>query len=82
MVSSGIVERPSGTRETPARTTSSGGRPVIVVPSMLAEPASGRTSPARVRMSVDFPAPFAPMTAVTSPRGTERLTASRARTGP
>ena len=73
-VSSGTVERPSGTRATPIRTTSSALRPVSP-PVERADPILGLTSPASVRMSVDLPAPFAPITAVTcraAPRGRRR----------
>ena len=82
-VSSGTVERPSGTRATPIRTMSSALWPVMqLAVELAAARVAGFTSPARVRMSVDLPAPLAPMTAVTSPRGTSSETCDSAWTGP
>ena len=39
----------------------------IVLPSSAIEPWSGGVAPARIFISVDFPAPFSPQTASTRP---------------
>ncbi len=49
-------------------------------PSISIEPLSGFTSPERMRMSVDFPAPFSPTSAWTSPRRRSSETPCSART--
>ncbi len=81
-VSSGTVDRPSGHERHAHADDVLGLVPGETVPSRVAVPDAGLTSPARVRMRVDLPAPFAPMTAVTSPRGTSRDTCDSAWTGP
>src|SRR5436305_2078118 len=50
------------------------------LPSTKICPTSGVCTPARIFMSVLLPAPFSPMTATTSPRPSDRLTAVSART--
>src|SRR5262249_49941867 len=47
---------------------------------MRMRPASGRTRPERIPMSVDFPAPFSPSRQWTSPRRTLNVTSSFAST--
>ena len=59
--------------------------PVTVIasratPSTRIEPALGATTPPRIFISVDLPAPFSPTRPMTSPGATERLTSSRATT--
>jgi len=58
---------PSGTREQPLARILSGLAPVMSSPFSVTLPETGFTSPARAHRSVDFPAPFAPMIATTSP---------------
>ena len=49
-------------------------------PSVRIVPESGATTPPSTFISVDLPAPFSPTRPMTSPRSTERLTASSATT--
>src|SRR5947199_159811 len=51
----------------PTRRTASGSPNGSGCPSSRASPASGTTAPPRILMSVDFPAPFSPSSAWTSP---------------
>src|SRR5687768_14944253 len=51
-------------------------------PLTLAEPDVGEMKQVRMRMVVDFPAPFGPRNPTTSPRFTSKLIFSRARTAP
>ncbi|GAA0932041.1 hypothetical protein GCM10009560_37430 [Nonomuraea longicatena] len=46
--------------------------------SRRTRPRSGRWSPFRILMRVDFPAPFSPMSALTRPGGKSRVTSRRA----
>ena len=50
------------------------------VPSVRIVPESGATTPPSTFISVDLPAPFSPTSPTTSPRATDRLTASSATT--
>ena len=47
-------------------------------PSMRITPSLGSTTPPRIFIRVDLPAPFSPISARTSPRSTRRLTRSSA----
>src|SRR5512137_632199 len=49
-------------------------------PAKRSSPASGRTAPLRILSKVDFPAPFSPTIAWTSPDRTSRSTPARAST--
>ena len=73
----GKIRRPSGTRVRPWRTTSWElfGRGL---PSKRIEPESAAFAPAIVLRRVDFPAPFAPITATISPAPTRSETPDRA----
>ena len=51
-----------------------------VTPSMSMLPRSGSTTPPRIFISVDLPAPFSPTRPITSPGATARLTSSSATT--
>ncbi len=62
-----------------ARRSSREERPVISTPSRRIRPADGSTSRLTQRIRVLFPAPEGPMTATTSPAGTDRSMPSRAR---
>ena len=53
---------------------------VISTPSIQTEPPVGRSSPARMCMSVDLPEPDGPMIAVKRPRSNPSVTPSRAST--
>ena len=53
---------------------------VISVPSISTVPEVGRSSPARMCMSVDLPEPEGPMIAVRRPAGTSSETSRRAST--
>src|SRR6476660_4916088 len=64
----------------PAMRASWGVRNWTVLPSRIISPESGRYAPARIFMSVLFPAPFSPMKACTSPGQIRRSTFLRART--
>ncbi len=81
-MSSVITPRPSGTWVSPRDDIASAGTRDRSVPSSRTVPRSARTSPETVRSSVVFPAPLAPSTAVTFPRGAVKDTPSSARTGP
>src|SRR6478752_2350040 len=81
-VSSVMTPRPSGTWAIPRPGISSGAVRVSSRPSYVALPDCARTSPVMVRSSVVLPAPLAPSTAVTSPRGAVKETSLRARTAP
>ena len=61
--------RPSGTIATPAARICSGRRRVRSASPIVTVPEVGRSTPPTVRTSVDFPAPFGPSRAVTSPGG-------------
>src|SRR5215510_1140306 len=52
------------------------------IPSIATVPASGRWTPSRMRMRVDFPAPFSPTSAWISPAVTLKLTSSSAVVAP
>src|SRR4051794_37526633 len=77
-----MTPRPSGTCAIPSLGISSAGVRVSSWPSYVALPDWARTSPVIVRSSVVLPAPLAPSTAVTSPRGAVKVTSRRARTAP
>src|SRR5437868_6204434 len=51
-------------------------------PSMITAPESGRTNPAIMFISVDFPQPEGPTTATNSPSPTVKLTSSTTGSGP
>ncbi|MNC41108.1 hypothetical protein D3C75_898590 [compost metagenome] len=53
---------------------------LTLFPSKMISPSSGRYTPERIFMSVDFPAPFSPSKAWTSPRRKLKLTLLSART--
>ena len=55
-------------------------RVVMSVPAMLTRPAVGRSSPARMCISVDFPDPDGPITAVSRSDATSRETPRSAST--
>src|SRR5215207_256199 len=55
-----------------------GGRLVASSPRMVTSPASGDSSPAITRRSVDLPLPLGPSSAVSDPLGIARETLSRA----
>jgi hypothetical protein len=76
------MPRPSGTRTTPRRTTSSTASPPSEAPANVIEPRAGRTTPMIAFISVLLPAQFEPTRATISPSATERLTPSSARTTP
>ena len=50
----------------------------VSYPQMRAVPDVLRTSPARILMMVDLPAPFGPSSPKNDPRGIPRFTASKA----
>ena len=52
------------------------------VPASVTEPSVAVTSPVIVRATVDFPAPFDPISATTAPAGTLNDTSKSARYGP
>ena len=58
----------------PARAMCSGARPLITSPAKLTVPLAGGAMPMIVFKVEDFPAPFRPSSAVTSPARTSRLT--------
>src|SRR4030042_2465134 len=62
----------------PARGDASGLKDGITLPPTRNDPWSGARAPARIFMRVDFPAPFSPTTACTSPLPTAKLTPRRA----
>src|SRR5690348_12353980 len=51
-------------------------------PLRMIVPPSGACTPVRIFTSVDLPAPFSPISAVTQPAGSSRLARSSARTPP
>ncbi len=55
-------------------------RPVNSVPASVTVPLVGRSSPARMCISVDFPEPDGPMIALKPPAANATLTPSSART--
>src|SRR6185503_12678454 len=57
-------------------------RRVTSTPSMVTRPARGRTSPESTPNNVVLPAPLGPTRPTVVPRGTVRLTLSRATTPP
>src|SRR3954471_16423528 len=63
---------------TPAAIAARGVSNVTSVPSKRSRPSSGPWSPERTRSSVDFPAPFSPINASTSPERISSETSSRA----
>ena len=67
---------------TPRSSASRGERSVTSSPSSSSRPASGASTPATIRPSVDLPAPFSPTSAWIDPRATLSDTASSARTAP
>ena len=69
-------------RPIPFRMIRWGSIPVIGSPSNTTSPESGLSSPVMTLKSVDFPAPFGPMTARISPFATERETSWSARRPP
>ena len=56
------------------------GEPGPSTPPMRIVPLSGATTPPRIFISVDLPAPFSPISASTSPFATDTLTWLTART--
>ena len=60
------ISRPSGTCTIPARTIACGAQPERSRPSNTTCPVAG-TRPEIAASVLDFPAPFAPMSAVTAP---------------
>ena len=85
-LSSTLIEaktpRPSGTRQMPARTLRSTGRPVMGAPLKRISPAVGGLMPSTVCSSVVLPAPLAPISTTISPRNTSRLASFSAFTCP
>ena len=59
-----------GTYPTPARATSSGGRPVMSRSPTRTRPAEGRITPHKDLSRVDLPEPFGPTTDATVPAAT------------
>ena len=72
--SSGNTCLPSGTSARPRGAILCAGSRATSSPPKAMPPATGRSSPAIARMSVDLPAPFAPSTATTSRSRTSRST--------
>src|SRR2546423_14697362 len=68
--------RPCGTWTRPLATISSGRRSVISRPPNRMLPWKTRTSPESAPRSVDFPAPFAPINATSSPGRSSRPTSN------
>ena len=79
-VSAGIRAECWCTVPRPSSSATRGESIAVVTPSILIVPASGRTRPDRMPMSVDLPAPFSPSRQWTSPPRTVRLTSSFAST--
>ncbi len=77
-VNEGNRRRPSGTSEIPRRTRRKVRSVEISSPSKVIVPDVWVCRPAIVRNNVDFPAPFAPMMARTSPTPNVKLTSSTA----
>ena len=73
---------PSGTSEHPRATMRSGLSPSTGSPRKSTSPPRAGVSPAMLRSSVLFPAPFAPMMVAISPRFTWSETRRSAATGP
>src|SRR5437899_1625799 len=69
-------------RLTPRRQIAYGGRPEIRSPRNATRPASAASWPVRMLKNVVFPAPFGPMSARISPRGSSKETPSTACTPP
>ena len=67
---------------TPAAMASRGPLKCRTSPPTAISPRSGRCTPPRMRTSVDFPAPFSPTSACTSPGSTSNATPSSARVAP
>ena len=67
---------------TPAAIAPAVDHPVTSRPNTSTVPASGAYIPARMRIRVDFPAPFSPTRAWISPAPTSRLAPRLARTAP
>jgi hypothetical protein len=67
---------------TPAAIARAVSHPVTSRPNTSTVPASGAYIPARMRISVDLPAPFSPTRAWISPAPTSRLAPRLASTGP
>ena len=65
---------------TPRSSASRGERSATCSPSSSSRPASGASTPATIRPSVDLPAPFSPTSAWIDPRATLSDTPSSART--
>ena len=63
-----------GTYPTPARATSSGGRPVMSRSPANTRPDDSRTTPTSAFSRVDLPDPFGPTTEATDPGATETET--------
>src|SRR5512134_949960 len=76
------IARPSGTSATPRRRIACGGSPAMSSPRKRIAPVRGERTPAIVRISVVFPAPFAPMMPTMAPSGTSMDTSRRARIFP
>ena len=70
--------KPSLSRRSLVRSASS--RPVISTPSSCTVPEVGRSSPARMCISVDLPEPDGPMMALKRPRSNSTLTPASAST--
>ena len=66
------MRRPSGTSDTPRRTTFSVANAVRGRPSKRMAPACGASSPAIVSSVVDLPAPLGPTMHTISPAATSR----------
>src|SRR4051812_6354378 len=80
------IPRMAPFRKTLSRPLSSGWKPVptsrieLTRPAISAYPSVGSVMRARIERSVDFPAPFGPITPSTSPRPTSNDTSRRAQT--
>src|SRR5215211_1172522 len=66
----------------PAAREASGSANETSRPSKRTVPSSGGKTPPQIRIRVDFPEPFSPTRACTSPSGTAKLTPCKARTPP
>ena len=76
------MRRPSGTSERPWATSRSAGWPAMAESRKRIAPRLGRTNPAMLRIRVDLPAPFGPITATISPGSTAMETPRSATTLP
>ena len=76
------MRRPSGVKEMPRRTTDSVGKRVMSAPSSQMCPSVTGAAPMIAASVVDFPAPFGPNRASTSPGRASNETSWTARIGP